>query len=1229
MCLVTVPIMAVSFYMILQSGAGNDGLLGKEAYEAAANVADETLSSMPTIASFGGETKAAARYEAHLVEAEEAAISQSKKLGLGTGFLWGSFFGMMGFGFWWGGHLTIQSREQAMINNPIPADFQTNDIYAVNRAISDEYCMYRPPGSFGSGEMLEYTGDAYDACVCSIPWSTITVDGVVNIQCGCTVGEFSIASECITTGRTIAVFFSVMTFGFLLGMIPPAFQAIKKAQLAAYKLYRIIDRAPTINSSSATEGKQVTTMEGRISIEGMHFQYPTSLTKTFEDVNLEIAAGETIALVGESGSGKSTIARLVCRFYDPQDGRVCIDGNDLKDLDVKSMRDHIGVVSQEPLLFDDTIAMNIARGKPGPEPATMEEIEAAAKAANAYSFINAFPDKFNTKVGARGSKLSGGQKQRIAIARALIRKPSVLILDESTSALDVESEKIVQSAIDNLIGKNGTGGGITTIIIAHRLSTVRNADRIVVLGARDGTSSTVNGSSIVEIGSHNELMAKEGGLYKALVGGAHDDDDRKGDIVAIEEELASAEYGDSGTCDATNGHTAETASKTKDIVVSVEKKTELVDDVTQSTDTGDVNETDKQVEEDFKKRVDKQRLKSYSSPEQCYFFCGLVACFCTGLAWPICGVLFALMLSAMSILDFEVARTWTEWLAAAFGFLAVADIIAQYFQTYLFEIIGERMTRRIRTDYFRSLLRQDIGWFDDPANALGVLTSRLAVDIKLIRLTVGQSTGSTVSSMTGLLAGLIIALIAAWQFALAFLATLPLMAMTEAINWALMKGGDSTSKKKLGEISGAFGEYVNGIREVQSFSLEDVVTSEIADLLQEKILVIAKKAALFRGISAGSVQLIQLGVYCLAFYIGARLMDDGVLDFESFNLVLWTMAFAASGMGMAANWVAAAAKGKAAAVRVFELFDRTPPIDSKPWNEDGSPRDMVLPSDVNGRKGEIEFRNVKFAYPTRKTARVFNGLSLKIPSGQTAALIGSSGSGKSTVMALLERFYDPVAAVVDRGDKGEDERIEIVIDGKLNDSDGVVMVDGIDVRKMDVKYLRNAIALVGQEPVLFDASVRENIAFGRDGASEEEIISAAKTANAHDFISKLDGGYDYNVGSRGKKVSGGQKQRIAIARAILKEHRILLLDEATSALDAESEKAVQAALDNLIADNKSHDRTTIIIAHRLSTVRNADCIYVFENAGDGAVVVECGSHRELVALNGKYKALLDASLKED
>jgi ATP-binding cassette subfamily B (MDR/TAP) protein 1 len=356
------------------------------------------------------------------------------------------------------------------------------------------------------------------------------------------------------------------------------------------------------------------------------------------------------------------------------------------------------------------------------------------------------------------------------------------------------------------------------------------------------------------------------------------------------------------------------------------------------------------------------------------------------------------------------------------------------------------------------------------------------------------------------------------------------------INWALMKGGDSTSKKKLGEISGLFGEYVQGIREVQSFSLETFVTSEVGKRLEHDILQVSKKAAILRGISAGSVQIVQLGVYALAFYIGAKLMDNGQLDYQSFNLVLWSMAFGASGMGQAANWVASAAKGKAAACRVFELLDRIPPIDSQPWNEDGSPREIVAPTEV-GKKGEIEFRNVKFAYPTRQTARVFDGMSLKIPAGQTAALIGSSGSGKSTVMALLQRFYDPVAAVADRGENEVEVIIGDTTSSKKGNSNGVVLVDGIDIRTMDVMYLRNEIGVVGQEPVLFDASVRENIAFGRDNASEEEIVAAAKIANAHGFISSFDGGYDYNVGTRGKKVSGGQKQRIAIARAILKDPR--------------------------------------------------------------------------------------------
>ena len=334
MCFLAVPLLAFSFYLVLQSGAGSDGLLGKEAYDAAANIADETLSSMTTVASFVGETKAAKRYESHLGEAEEAAIRQGKKLGFGTGLLWGSFYVMMGLGFWWGGRLVVKTSEQAMIDNPIPEDFYTNPEYSFNRLFAEQVCVYQPPGSFGRADYVPYEDAAFEACVCGIPWESVatsletsdnemavlaremgfTSEDVVIMQCGCATGErgSKLTSSCVSAGRTVAVFFSVMIAGFMMAMIPPAFSAIRKAQLAAAKLYKVIDRHPDIDSSATkSTGKVVKTMEGRISIENMHFQYPTSTTKTFEDINLEIAPGETVALVGESGSGKSVSGSII------------------------------------------------------------------------------------------------------------------------------------------------------------------------------------------------------------------------------------------------------------------------------------------------------------------------------------------------------------------------------------------------------------------------------------------------------------------------------------------------------------------------------------------------------------------------------------------------------------------------------------------------------------------------------------------------------------------------------------------------------------------------------------------------------------------------------------------------------------------------------------------------------------------------------------------------------
>ena len=256
-------------------------------------------------------------------------FSQGKKLGFGTGLLWGSFYVMMGLGFWWGGRLVISSTEQAMIDNPIPQDFYTNPEYNLNRLYAEQVCVYQPPGSFGRGEYVPYTDEAFEACVCGMPWSSVAASfdnsdhemavlaremgfsgsDFVIMQCGCSAGELgSITSSCISAGRTIAVFFSVMIAGFMMAMIPPAFSSMRKAQLSAAKLYQVIDRHPDIDSASnKSRGKVLQYMEGRISIQNMHFQYPTSATKTFNNINLEIAAGETVALVGESGSGKSLV----------------------------------------------------------------------------------------------------------------------------------------------------------------------------------------------------------------------------------------------------------------------------------------------------------------------------------------------------------------------------------------------------------------------------------------------------------------------------------------------------------------------------------------------------------------------------------------------------------------------------------------------------------------------------------------------------------------------------------------------------------------------------------------------------------------------------------------------------------------------------------------------------------------------------------------------------------
>jgi ATP-binding cassette subfamily B (MDR/TAP) protein 1 len=316
------------------------------------------------------------------------------------------------------------------------------------------------------------------------------------------------------------------------------------------------------------------------------------------------------------------------------------------------------------------------------------------------------------------------------------------------------------------------------------------------------------------------------------------------------------------------------------------------------------------------------------------------------------------------------------------------------------------------------------------------------------------------------------------------------------------------------------------------------------------------------------------------FWFGGWLILRGDIDFEAMFMVLNPVLLSSFGVGMAAQGLGDVGKSKKAVNRVFAIIDRKPSIDCS--SESGMKLTHV--------KGDIEWKNVAFAYPSRPDSQIYTNYSLKIQEGQTLALVGGSGSGKSTAINLIERFYDPL--------------------------DGSVFLDGHNVRDIHVQSLRNHISMVSQEPVLFGGTIADNIAMGKPNATRAEVEDAAKKANAHAFIMQFPNGYETSVGDRGVQVSGGQKQRIAIARAIIRDPAVLLLDEATSALDAESERIVQTSLDALLKQKK---RTTIIVAHRLSTVRNADVIAVVHEGR----VAELGTHEELMLIpNGLYKNLV-------
>ncbi|KAG0500935.1 hypothetical protein HPP92_001007 [Vanilla planifolia] len=591
-----------------------------------------------------------------------------------------------------------------------------------------------------------------------------------------------------------------------------------------------------------------------------------------------------------------------------------------------------------------------------------------------------------------------------------------------------------------------------------------------------------------------------------------------------------------------------------------------------------------QVKENGEKKEEKYTVPFYKlfafadSTDVLLMVMGTLGALANGAALPLMTVLFGNLIQSFGgAEDIHDVVHRVSKVALEFVYLAVGSGVASFLQVACWMATGERQAARIRNLYLRTILRQEIAFFDKETNT-GEVVGRMSGDTVLIQDAMGEKVGKFIQLISTFFAGFIVAFVRGWLLSLVMLSMIPPTVVAGALTSIVISKMASKGQTSYAEAAIVVEQTIGSIRTVASFTGEKLSVNKYNNALKN-----AYKSSVQEGLAVG----LGLGTFtCLMFcgyalgvwYGGKLILDDkGYTGADVIN-VIFALLTGAFSLGQASPCMTAFAAGQAAAYKMFETISRKPEIDAYDANA----------KKLDDIQGDIEFRNVHFSYPARPDEQIFRGFSLSIDSGTTVALVGESGSGKSTVVSLIERFYDPQA--------------------------GEVLIDGINIKEFQLRWLRGKIGLVSQEPVLFTSSIKDNIAYGKDNATIEEIRIAAELANAAKFIDKMPQGMDTMVGEHGTQLSGGQKQRIAIARAILKDPRILLLDEATSALDAESERIVQEALDRIMMN-----RTTVIVAHRLSTVRNADAIAVIHRGA----IVEKGSHNDLVKNpDGAYTQLI-------
>ncbi|USP79352.1 P-loop containing nucleoside triphosphate hydrolase protein [Curvularia clavata] len=974
-----------------------------------------------------------------------------------------------------------------------------------------------------------------------------------------------------SVGDITVVLFSVMMAVMNIGRVASPIVSIAKAATAATELFVTIDTS--FPDTSGVKEPEVTG-NANITFINVAFSYPSRPgVPILKGLDLTITAGKVTAIVGPSRwydlLGTTATAKKIDETEIPssstmasspieagydntnkkskkgkageeegpkQDlgpntctGSLSVGRTNLRNVDVRWWRSQIGMVQQEPFLFNDTIYNNIVFGLCGThyEGLSKDEkkimVDEACREACAEEFISRLPQGLDTLVGESGIKLSGGQRQRIAIARSIIKRPPILILDEATSAIDVRTERIVQEALDR-VSKNRT-----TIVIAHRLSTIKRADSIVVL--RQG--------QLVEQGTHEELLKNGDGVYYGLVHAqelemdAEDDDSHSSSLENIKMNDTKEDIASSGF----EGHASKEDSTYQNVGLF----------------------------HSLGRLVVEQRHHWILYSVCCIGILG------AGAVYPLQAYIFARIINVFTLTSPELVKQGNFW-AGMFGVLAGGVGLSYYLLGAASHLISVELTRTYRSEYLSNMIRKPILFFDDKVHSPGSLTSRLSSDSQQVQQLLSMEMSMALIACTNLLGCTIIAFVYGWKLSLVGLfAALPLILGAGHVRTRLEIQLEAENAKVFEDSSQFATEAVAGFRTVLSLLMEPMIRSRYDKLLKGHVVEALAKAKYGTIIFAASDSL-ELACMSLTFWYGGKLLASREYDLVQFFIVYMAIIQGATAAGIWFSFTPSMAQATGAANRILSM---------RPTSTDPSSYSPLPHSDEGVG---IEFQHVSFKYQSRDVP-VLSNLNLQILPGQVAALVGSSGSGKSTTLSLLERFYDA--------------------------SSGHILYNGQDITTFSPAEYRKQMSLVSQEPTLYQGSIRENISLSVESASDDDIKQACRDAQIHDFITSLPEGYETRLGPKGMSLSGGQKQRISLARALLRKPKILLLDEATSSLDSESEKYVQEAIERAAGEG---DRTVIIVAHRLATIQKADVIFVL---GSGKVL-EKGDHQTLLRKKGVY-----------